>query len=482
MVRAWFTREVVFPLVVGIRGYPWNRLYREMTALEYRPLAEQRKIQWENFLHLYEFVRAHVPYYERKYHGLPATLESVSDLTTLPILTKRDIEANFPDQITAENSPKDDWEYHATGGTTSRLICITDKTTRHIHMARELWSYDVAGKCYLGRKRLGIPPDICSIACGARKSDRDKVLDRIKAVLKGKDKLYNLMVFLRWSLWPVFHQLTYRHRELPSFGSDGTSLKESDLDFYIHEIGKSRPYVLKALPTYLHVLAHHIKENNLVAPPVAIVKPMGASVSPKVRDFIQQVFACDFFEDYGSHEFSGIAAECDAHDGLHVCMSDFIIEVVRDGRHAEEGELGHILITDLKNTVMPFIRYRIGDVGRFYASKCSCGRESVRISLEGRIEDLIVAPNGRVFTGDFFQDFFFLQPDVRFFQLNQQARNRFELLLVPTNGECDRQRIVTDLQEHLGSVQVDCYQVKSIKPEVSGKFRYVKSTTYEDFT
>jgi phenylacetate-CoA ligase len=208
---------------------------------------------------------------------------------------------------------------------------------------------------------------------------------------------------------------------------------------------------------------------------------MGASVSPKIRDFIACVFACAAFEEYGTHEFAGIAAECEAHNGLHVCMSDFIVEIVKNGRHAAEGELGHILITDLKNRVMPFIRYKVGDVGRFYASKCSCGRESIRVFVEGRIEDLVVAPNGRALTGDFFQDFFFNQTDVRFFQLNQKAQDRFDLLLVPTNGVCDHQRIVTALKEHMGPVQVDCFDVKSIRPETSGKFRYVKSTSYEDF-
>jgi phenylacetate-CoA ligase len=482
MVRTWLTRDVIFPLVVGVRGYPWNRAYRELTAFDYRPLAEQRKMQWENFVHLFESVCTHVPYYERKFRGFAGTLKSLSDLVALPILTKRDIETHFPDQITANNISRDEWEYHATGGTTSRLMCVTDRAIRHIHMARSLRSLDIAGRCYLGRKRLTIPPDVCSITCGARRNEKEILLDKIKKIVKGKNRVYNLMVALRWSLWPVFHKVAFREKDLPSFGPDGTSLGEKELDFYVGQIAKYRPYVLRALPTYLQILAHHLRDHDLAAPPLAIVKPMGASVSPKVRDFICQEFACTAYEDYGTHEFSGVASECEAHDGLHICMSDFIVEIVKDGRHAAEGELGHILITDLKNQVMPFLRYKVGDVGRFYTRKCSCGRESMRIFVEGRLEDLVVAPNGRALTGDFFQDFFFEQPDVRFFQLNQKAKDRFELLLVPANGACDHQRIVAALKEHLGPVQVDCFDVKSIRPEASGKFRYVKSMTYEDFT
>jgi len=481
MVRTWLTKDIIFPFIVGLRGYKYSKMYRELIAFENLPLLEQRKVQWENFINILEHCRQHVPYYKRKFHDFPEEIKDFSDLVKVPILTKKDIEANFPDQITAENISKDDWEYHATGGTTSRLICITDKQTRHIQMARNLCVHHFSGKCYLGRKRLSVPPDICSIVCGARKSEREIVLDKIKKILKEENKLYNLMVSLRWSIWPIFHKFTFREKELPSFGPEGTSLGVKELDFYIEQIGRCKPYMLTALPTYLHMLAYHIKENGLTPPSVRVIKPMGASASPKVKQFIGQTFKCDAFEHYGSHEFDGIASECNAHQGLHICMSDFIVEIVKDGRHAAEGELGHILITDLKNKVMPFIRYKIGDVGRFYKSKCSCGRESVRITVEGRLQDLIVAPNGKAFTGDFFQDFFLDYPYVKFFQLNQKAKERFELLLVPANKQVEQQKMITDLKKHLGPVQIDCYEVKSIIPEVSGKFRHVKSTTYEDF-
>ena len=412
MVRTWLTRDVIFPFFVRLRGYQYNRLYRELAAFDHLPLREQRKVQWDNFRMIVQHCCQHVPYYRTTLRDTASEVGNFSDLVNIPILTKKDIEKNFPDQITAESASRDDWEYHATGGTTSRLICITDKPIRHVQMARNLRVHHLAGECYLGRKRLSIPPDICSIACGARKSERELVLDRIKHILGGDKKLYNLMLSLRWSVWPVFHKVTFRETELPSFGPEGTSLGTKELDFYVREIRRCAPYLLTALPTYLQMLAYHIMENDLVPPSVKVIKPMGASASPRVKQFIAQTFKCDASENYGSHEFDGIAGECCAHQGLHVAMSDFIVEIVKDGRHAEEGELGHILITDLKNKVMPFIRYKIGDVGRFHKGKCSCGRESIRITVEGRLEDLIVAPNGRVFTGDFFQDFFLDYPSV----------------------------------------------------------------------
>jgi phenylacetate-CoA ligase len=59
---------------------------------------------------------------------------------------------------------------------------------------------------------------------------------------------------------------------------------------------------------------------------------------------------------------------------MHVISENVIVEVVDESGQAVIGKEGDILISDLNNRVMPFIRYRIGDRGRILASQCSCGR------------------------------------------------------------------------------------------------------------
>jgi phenylacetate-CoA ligase len=210
---------------------------------------------------------------------------------------------------------------------------------------------------------------------------------------------------------------------------------------------------------------------------------MGASTSPALKAFIGETFRSQVYEDYGSHELGGVAAECEAHAGYHVAMSDFVVEVVRDGRPAREGELGHILITDLRNTVMPFIRYQIGDVGRLYREPCPCGRESFRVAVDGRLQETIVTPAGEALTGDFFQDFFHREAGVKHFQINQKRRNKLEVLLVgKRNGErIDEDSVARRLGEHVGEMRLKLFTVKGITPEASGKFRHVKSTSFSDF-
>ena len=80
------------------------------------------------------------------------------------------------------------------------------------------------------------------------------------------------------------------------------------------------------------------------------------------RRMIEETFGCGVFDKYGSREFSGIAYECDFHSGHHVMDESYIVEILKNGEPARPGEIGEVVITDLNNFCLPYIRYRIGDL------------------------------------------------------------------------------------------------------------------------
>ena len=85
------------------------------------------------------------------------------------------------------------------------------------------------------------------------------------------------------------------------------------------------------------------------------------------------------------------------------------MEVLKEGRPALPGEVGEVVITDLNNYCMPFIRYRIGDlaVAMDQGVTCACGRGLSRIgNIEGRVQSIIVGGNGCYLPGTFFAHFF----------------------------------------------------------------------------
>jgi phenylacetate-CoA ligase len=127
------------------------------------------------------------------------------------------------------------------------------------------------------------------------------------------------------------------------------------------------------------------------------------------RKAVEGAFGCKVFDKYGSREFSGIAYECEAHQGHHVVAESYIVEILKDGRPAQPGEMGEVVVTDLNNYCMPLIRYRLGDLAVAMDSSkgCACGRGLPMIGqIEGRVQALIVGKSGRYMPGTFFAHLF----------------------------------------------------------------------------
>jgi phenylacetate-coenzyme A ligase PaaK-like adenylate-forming protein len=93
-----------------------------------------------------------------------------------------------------------------------------------------------------------------------------------------------------------------------------------------------------------------------------------------------------------------------------------------------------VVITDLNNYCMPFIRYRIGDLATAIdpAQRCPCGRGLPMIgSIEGRLQAIILGANGRYLPGTFFAHFFKdYDHIIRQYQVVQEEKGAIRLLVV----------------------------------------------------
>ncbi len=100
--------------------------------------------------------------------------------------------------------------------------------------------------------------------------------------------------------------------------------------------------------------------------------------------------------EYGASEVGVIAFENPAGE-LIVSEENLLLEIVGDdGAPLEDGRPGSILITDLRNRAMPFIRYRIGDMGTLVSPLPGSPDVRKRLgSLEGRLNDTILLPSGK---------------------------------------------------------------------------------------
>ncbi len=480
-VYSWMIRHFAMPAVSWWTHSNFWPEYRRMLKLEKAPLEQLRWLQWQRLEKLLRHAYEHVPFYrdQMEQAGLtPGDIAGVDDLYRLPVTTKSHIQRNFPDRITADNSDRSDWQYVSTRGTANRLMAIHDFAKRDMVRATAARALHLSGDYRVGKKMVEIPPDICNIVCGDEGEEMEGVLRFAWQMTRRRQWRDRKSIGSLRGL--IERGWIYRKRTYPPFGSEGTNLSPERLADYAQRLRTHRPHTLKALPTYLYEIARHVCDRREQPLPVRVVKTMGSSASAKMQRVIEQGFTGSYREDYGSAEFGDMACDCDRRQGLHVFMDLFLIEVVRDDKPVPAGELGKVLVTDLSNYAMPFLRYQIGDVGRLLTAPCPCGRTVPRLIVEGRLEDTVVTCGGKIFTNDQLMDYFYGRTDVSEFQIIEKQPGKMDLLVVPTNGDLPADQLKGDLRKLFDDeVEVNVFPVKTIKPEASGKFRFVKSASHE---
>src|SRR5208282_3258818 len=85
---------------------------------------------------------------------------------------------------------------------------------------------------------------------------------------------------------------------------------------------------------------------------------------------------------------------------------------------------------------MPFIRYKIGDLGVATTRTCLCGRGLPFLQRgEGRVLDVIRTPDGRIVPGELFPHLLKEFSTVKQFQVVQKRTDLLEIKLVLRDGE-----------------------------------------------
>lgn len=131
---------------------------------------------------------------------------------------------------------------------------------------------------------------------------------------------------------------------------------------------------------------------------IAAVVATGQSLLPETRETFRDIYGVDVFEMYWTAEAGPVAAECPAHDGLHVLEPDVWVEVTDDYfRPADDFKFGRLLITSRLNSVYPVVRYYAGDQGRLSRKPCMCGNDAPRIlELSPAFPDLFNFRGGEI--------------------------------------------------------------------------------------
>lgn len=125
-------------------------------------------------------------------------------------------------------------------------------------------------------------------------------------------------------------------------------------------------------------------DNGIKLEGIKSVTPSSENLYDFQRVIMEKAFNCKVFEEYCCNDGGACGWECEKREGIHHAMERAIIEEIN----------GEMIVTDLWNMAMPFIRYKNGDSVKFLNKKCSCGKELPLIRVKGRTNDIIITNKG----------------------------------------------------------------------------------------
>ena len=206
---------------------------------------------------------------------------------------------------------------------------------------------------------------------------------------------------------------------------------------------RARAQVVAGTPRALRRVARALEESERrVARPRAVVC-QGEVLDGATSALLRRALGTAPIGLYGLTEVGYVAWQCERRDNYHLCADTCVVEVVRNGRPALPGELGAVLVTDLRGRIAPLVRYETGDLAVAGDSLCGCGRTLPLLrSVEGRARDAVTLADGALLTTRALLDHMdgVLAPDD--YRVFQEADGSFRLQLaaLERNGAADHLR------------------------------------------
>ena len=436
--------RVLFPVHERLKKHTTVAVRRKMEQSQWWSLPQIEALQVERLRALLCDAGKNVPYYRSLFAAegfQPESVAHIADLQRLPFLTKPIIRA----QSDALKHPQARGLARSnTGGSSGEPLVF--------FIGSERVSHDVAAKWRATRwwgVDIGDPEIVLwgsPIELGAQ--------DRVRLV---RDKLF------RTELLPAFE------------------MSEHKLDQFLVAIRRRRPKMLFGYPSALSLLARHADKRCTTMSDLGIQVAFVTAerLYDDQRAAISRVFGCPVANGYGGRDAGFIAHDCPA-GGMHITAEDIIVELVdRAGHAVPVGMPGEIVVTHLASRDYPFVRYRTGDFAVMDDRPCTCGRGLPLLrEIQGRSNDFIVAADGTVMQGAALTYLIRDMPDIEAFKIVQESRQLTRVFLVVADA-FDRALsadIVHSFKRRLGdSVQIEVDFVSEIKPEKSGKYRYIIS-------
>ncbi len=442
MILPLIRRNLVEPLLILRSRSPKLRYWKHLEKTQYYSREKLEEIQWDRLKKLWDFLWQNNNYYRKKFldAGLDrGSLRYPSDISKLPILTKEEAKENAEAMI-SNGFSKEALLHFKTGGSTGKPldIFITEECSElrnAVARRHDRWSGWEPGEpigAVWGNPKLAETP---------------------------REKLKHLLV------QPIIYldTMAVTDEAVLEFAKAWERKRPTLLFGHAHSI-----FLLACMAHRLGV--DSIRPKGIISTSMTLI--------PHERRKIERVFGTKVTDRYGCEEVGLIACECEKHEGLHLNIEHLVIEFLKeDNTYAKLGEPGQIIVTDLMNFAMPFVRYKVEDIGVGSNKMCSCGRGlPLMDEVIGRSADFLIKPDGTKVAGvSLIENTLTRFSGIDQMQIIQTAINRIWINVVANVNFCKEvERELVYYFKKLFGPQVDIRLrlVNEISREPSGKYRF----------
>jgi len=327
-----------FIYLVGekLRNPLLRKKFEELQQTDFASLETLEELQLSRLKKLLHHAKEHSIYYKHRFDEIDIDSMSLSDLSKIPILSKKDLYNNTE---TILNNPfKEKLIKSETSGSTGDALVF--------YRTREWDAYHRAAQ-YRGYSWYGIDPwDKNIYFWGFNPDWRRKLKIRLLDFLLNRYRIF--------------------------------SFNDKVLD-HAANMMKRCTYV-EGYSSAVFTLAQHLQKRGLQFPNIKLVKGTSEKIYDVYHDVTKSVFGKRITSEYGAAEAGIIAFEC-PHGNMHITMENVIVEVVDD----------KIVVTNLHSHSFPIIRYELGDYVKLCDTECPCGRKHPVIAeVTGRIGKKII--------------------------------------------------------------------------------------------
>jgi len=411
-------------------GWETYRLIKRGLASSYWPADRVRREQEHALRELLVHAYAHVPLYRKLYDDAgfrPETFRALSDLDTIPILTKDRLKLAALQEMVSEGTDAADCTTVYTSGSTGSPLRIVlgapDRRWQRVTAWRILFEH------------------------GFRWTDRTMEIR---------------MTFGE----------TFFIQRIGIAPKEWVSILEQP-ESWARRVAESCPDVIVAGAGTLHALAEAVESLGVTIHPPRLIISDSETLAPGTKTLVRRILGSSPVDVYGLVELSNFAWECERGAGFHVSADSHIVEV-----GASPGAPGPLIVTALGMRTMPIIRYDTGDFAEQHESACPCGRRLPLLPrIVGRAVDSVRLPDGRRRFWPFFHELLARHTELRQWRLIQETATLLRLQIVaPTGNDGLSGRIESDLMNALpAGVRLHIERMQSIPVPVGSKTRMVLS-------